>query len=96
LFGVALVFLCGGILGNLLGLGNAKNRKDAGGEKHTNQIKQNQMKTQKAFLLIAPATVNAQAANHIPSLNSGYVWGGIVALFVLAYLVYTLIRPEKF
>jgi len=39
LFGVALVFLSGGILGNLLGLGNAENPEDAGGENHTNQSK---------------------------------------------------------
>lgn len=28
--------------------------------------------------------------------NSGYLIGGIIALFILGYLVYTLIRPEKF
>ncbi len=26
----------------------------------------------------------------------GYLIGGIIAVFVLGYLVYTLIRPEKF
>jgi K+-transporting ATPase KdpF subunit len=28
--------------------------------------------------------------------NSGYLIGGIIALFILGYLVYTLIRPDKF
>jgi len=45
---------------------------------------------------VVPAIVHTQAANHIPSLHAGYVWGGIVALFVLGYLIYTLVRPEKF
>jgi K+-transporting ATPase KdpF subunit len=30
------------------------------------------------------------------SLTAGYWVGGIIALLILGYLVYTLIRPEKF
>jgi len=30
------------------------------------------------------------------SLTAGYWVGGIIALFILGYLVYSLIRPEKF
>jgi K+-transporting ATPase KdpF subunit len=28
--------------------------------------------------------------------DSGYILGAIIALFILGYLVYTLIKPEKF
>jgi K+-transporting ATPase KdpF subunit len=28
--------------------------------------------------------------------DSGYIIGAIIALFLLGYLVYTLIKPEKF
>jgi K+-transporting ATPase KdpF subunit len=28
--------------------------------------------------------------------NQGYITGGIIALLILGYLIYTLIRPEKF
>ncbi|MDP4224250.1 MAG: K(+)-transporting ATPase subunit F [Bacteroidota bacterium] len=29
-------------------------------------------------------------------LSAGYVAGGIIALLMLGYLIYVLIRPEKF
>jgi K+-transporting ATPase KdpF subunit len=29
-------------------------------------------------------------------ISSGYIFGAIIALFVLGYLIYTLIKPEKF
>jgi K+-transporting ATPase KdpF subunit len=28
--------------------------------------------------------------------NKGYLIGGIIALLIMGYLIYTLIRPEKF
>ena len=28
--------------------------------------------------------------------SSGYIIGAIIALFILGYLLYTLIKPEKF
>jgi K+-transporting ATPase KdpF subunit len=28
--------------------------------------------------------------------NAGYVIGAIIALFILGYLLYSLIKPEKF
>jgi K+-transporting ATPase KdpF subunit len=31
-----------------------------------------------------------------PNLSSGYIIGAIIALFILIYLLYTLIKPEKF
>jgi K+-transporting ATPase KdpF subunit len=30
------------------------------------------------------------------NLSSGYVIGAIIALFILGYLFYSLIKPEKF
>jgi len=30
------------------------------------------------------------------STAAGYITGAIIALFILAYLVYSLIKPEKF
>ncbi|HUZ00176.1 MAG TPA: K(+)-transporting ATPase subunit F [Thermomicrobiaceae bacterium] len=29
-------------------------------------------------------------------MNVGYLLGGIVSLVILAYLVYVLVRPERF
>jgi K+-transporting ATPase KdpF subunit len=30
------------------------------------------------------------------NISQGYVIGGIVALLILGYLIYSLIKPEKF
>jgi len=30
------------------------------------------------------------------NLSSGYIIGAIIALFILGYLLYALIKPEKF
>lgn len=27
---------------------------------------------------------------------SGYIMGGLIAFFILSYLVYSLVKPEKF
>ncbi len=29
-------------------------------------------------------------------LSSGYLAGGVIAILILAYLIYVLIKPEKF
>jgi K+-transporting ATPase KdpF subunit len=54
------------------------------------------MKTKviKSFLILvtAPASTGTIASNGPVS----YLIGGIVALLILGYLVYTLIRPDKF
>lgn len=39
------------------------------------------------FLLLKPAG---------PDSPSGYVAGAVIALIILAYLLYSLIKPEKF
>ncbi len=41
--------------------------------------------------------VSANAGNAVEtSIVTGYVIGAVLALLLLAYLVYSLIRPEKF
>jgi len=44
------------------------------------------------FLAVVPDTSGAVASNGPLS----YLIGGIVALLILGYLVYTLLRPDKF
>ena len=39
-----------------------------------------------------PGTTDAAVSGN----SSGYLIGGIIALLILGYLVYTLLRPEKF
>jgi K+-transporting ATPase KdpF subunit len=46
----------------------------------------------KYFLQILP--VNSQAA--MSNSTVSYLIGGIIALLILGYLVYTLLHPEKF
>ena len=54
------------------------------------------MKTKfsKSFLILAvvPASSDAAVSNGPVS----YLIGGIIALLIMGYLVYTLLRPEKF
>jgi len=33
---------------------------------------------------------------HDKSDSAGYVAGAVIALFILGYLIYSLIKPEKF
>jgi len=53
------------------------------------------MKTKivKSFMLLAAAPVPSGATANSPL---SYLIGGIIALLILSYLVYTLVRPEKF
>jgi K+-transporting ATPase KdpF subunit len=41
----------------------------------------------KTFLVIAKSTETNN--------NVGYIIAGIIALFILGYLIYTLLKPEK-
>jgi K+-transporting ATPase KdpF subunit len=54
------------------------------------------MKTKTAgslmFLVIVPAHSDATVSNS----PAGYIIGGIIALLIMGYLIYTLFRPEKF
>ena len=49
------------------------------------------MKT-KILLLI----VNTRAEAALPDNKISYLFGGIIALLILGYLIYTLLRPDKF
>ena len=51
-----------------------------------------QTKVVKSFMLFAVVPSGAAASNS----SLSYLIGGIIALFILGYLVFTLIRPEKF
>jgi len=46
----------------------------------------------KILLAISPVTPEISASNGPVS----YIIGGIVALLILGYLIYTLLKPEKF
>ena len=54
------------------------------------------MKTKvvKSFMLVAITPVPSGATTSNSPLS--YLIGGIIALLIMGYLVYTLIRPEKF
>ena len=48
----------------------------------------------KLILIVISLTGHNQAA--VSSGPKGYVAGGIIAILILGYLIYTLMRPEKF
>ena len=50
------------------------------------------IKVVKSFMFLAAVPSGAAASNSTIS----YLIGGVIALFILGYLVFTLIRPEKF
>jgi K+-transporting ATPase KdpF subunit len=43
-------------------------------------------------MLIVPSVHEASSANN----SLSYLLGGIIALLILGYLIYTLLRPDKF
>jgi K+-transporting ATPase KdpF subunit len=45
------------------------------------------------LLMVLPVKADATTASNGPA---SYIIGGIIALLILGYLIYTLIRPEKF
>jgi K+-transporting ATPase KdpF subunit len=40
--------------------------------------------------------VGATSCTETTPMNVDYIWSGIVVLLVLIYLVYALLKPEKF
>jgi K+-transporting ATPase KdpF subunit len=60
------------------------------------KLKLLQMKTKVAtslsLLIVSPAPSTVAVSNGPLS----YLIGGIIALLIMGYLIYTLIRPEKF
>jgi K+-transporting ATPase KdpF subunit len=51
-------------------------------------------KVSKSFFLLAAAPVTSDTV--VSNGPVSYLIGGIVALLILVYLIYTLMRPEKF
>jgi K+-transporting ATPase KdpF subunit len=49
-------------------------------------------KLKKSFVLFAVVPVNGSFING----TAGYLIGGIIAVVIMAYLVYSLLKPEKF
>ena len=93
---ILLVFAVGGIIGKFLKLDkvyddsepNKKSYKSS--ELHT-ETKKSDMS--KMFISIAVIPLLERNASH----NAGtYLIGAVIALLIMCYLVYTLIRPEKF
>jgi len=54
------------------------------------------MKTKNSFSLILLLIVPVHSEAAVSNSPVGYLIGGIIALFILGYLIYTLMRPEKF
>ncbi len=51
-------------------------------------------KVTNSFILLAAAPAPSDAA--VSNSPVSYLIGGIIALLIMGYLVYTLLRPEKF
>jgi K+-transporting ATPase KdpF subunit len=47
-----------------------------------------------AKIMLAYGTVQSDTA--LSNDTVSYLIGGVIALLILAYLIYTLLRPEKF
>ena len=47
------------------------------------------------YLTVQPAAAATNIAAEMNNLR-GYILGAIIAMILLAYLVYSLIKPEKF
>jgi K+-transporting ATPase KdpF subunit len=56
----------------------------------------NKMKTKIPTFLMSLLIVPVHSEAAVSNSPVGYLIGGIIALFILGYLIYTLMRPEKF
>ncbi len=54
------------------------------------------MKTNTAKSIMALAVVPIQSDAAVSNGSISYIIGGLIALLILGYLIYTLLRPEKF
>jgi K+-transporting ATPase KdpF subunit len=54
------------------------------------------MKTKTAAFFMPLAIVTVHPDSSASNGPASYIIGGIIALFILGYLIYTLLRPEKF
>jgi K+-transporting ATPase KdpF subunit len=54
------------------------------------------MKTKFPIFFLAFAAVPEKSSAAVANGPISYIIGGIIALLILGYLVYTLLRPDKF
>jgi K+-transporting ATPase KdpF subunit len=54
------------------------------------------MKTKVATSFMSLLIVPVQSDPSVSNGSMSYLIGGIIALLILGYLIYTLLRPEKF
>ncbi|MBW8326039.1 MAG: K(+)-transporting ATPase subunit F [Prolixibacteraceae bacterium] len=54
------------------------------------------MKTMIFILGVVPAAIEGGSQTGGMNSPAGYVIGAVLAIFLLAYLIYALIKPEKF
>jgi K+-transporting ATPase KdpF subunit len=54
------------------------------------------MKTKAGTLLLSFLVVPIQPETNVSNGPLSYLIGGIIALLILGYLIYTLLRPDKF
>ena len=54
------------------------------------------MKTKDGTLLMSLLVVPIQSDAAVSNGPLSYIIGGIIALLILGYLIYTLLRPDKF
>ena len=61
-------------------------------QKYTENI----MKSKASISLLSLLVVPIQPGTNVSNGPLSYLIGGIIALLILGFLVYTLLRPEKF
>jgi K+-transporting ATPase KdpF subunit len=54
------------------------------------------MKTKAGTSLMSIAVIPVQSGATVSNGPVSYLIGGIIALLILGYLIYTLLRPDKF
>jgi K+-transporting ATPase KdpF subunit len=54
------------------------------------------MKTKIPASLMSMAVVPVHSGEAVSNGPLSYIIGGIIALFIMGYLIYTLMHPEKF
>jgi K+-transporting ATPase KdpF subunit len=54
------------------------------------------MNTKFTALFMPLAVVPVRSGEALSNSPVGYIIGGIIALLILVYLIYTLLHPEKF
>jgi K+-transporting ATPase KdpF subunit len=50
----------------------------------------------KTLASVVTAAIPSETHTAIPNNPAGYIIGGIIALLIMGYLIYTLIYPDRF